>query len=702
MSPKEKIEELRRNLHECNRLYYVENAPVISDIQFDGLLRELHDLEKTYPEYYDPNSPTQRVGNDISSRFETVAHQYPMMSLSNTYSLEELGDFYNRITKEAGEVEFVCELKFDGTAISLTYENGRLLRAVTRGDGTMGDDVTANVRTIRSIPLELSGSDYPAFFEVRGEIYMPHVVFATLNSEKEEVGEQPFANPRNAAAGTLKLQSSATVASRRLECFVYGMAGERLPYASHWNGLQKAKEWGFRVSEHMKLCRTWQDIIDFIANADKLRKSLPYDTDGAVVKVNEYEIQRRLGATAKAPRWAVAFKFKAEQALTKLLSVEFSVGRTGAVTPVANLEPVQLAGTTVKRASLHNADQIALLDIRLGDMVYVEKGGEIIPKITGVELTLRDYDSAPFEFVKECPQCGTPLVRYDGEAAWYCPNTSGCRTQITGRIEHFISRKAMDIEGIGGETVALFYEEGMINNVADLYDLSPERISELPRLGEKSAANIIESLEKSRQVPFGRVLYALGIRFVGETTAKNLASHFKTLKAIRSASQEELMQAEDIGGRIAASVEEYFNDEVNMHIIERLRNAGLKFEVEERALVSESLAGLKIVISGTFERHSREQLKDIIEQHGGHNLAAVSSNADYLLVGANMGPAKLAKATKLGVKIISESDFENMINASTHDGMETFEATHESSAKVDDVNITESEIPLNGSQQSLF
>lgn len=711
MSPKEKIEELRRRLHNYNRLYYVDNSPAVSDIQFDVLLRELHDLEQLHPEYYDANSPTQRVGNDISNRFQTVSHRYPMMSLSNTYSLDELRNFYDRITKEAGEMDFVCELKFDGTAISLTYENGRLLRAVTRGDGAMGDDVTANVRTIRSIPLELAEDDYPNFFEVRGEIYMPHAVFAMLNMEKEEVGEQPFANPRNAAAGTLKLQNSATVAARRLECFVYGVAGEDLPYASHWDALQATRKWGFRVSDHMRLCRTWQEIIDFIAYADKLREKLPYDTDGAVVKVNNYDIQRRLGSTAKAPRWAVAYKFKAEQALTKLLSVEFSVGRTGAVTPVANLAPVQLAGTTVKRASLHNADQIVLLDLRLGDMVYVEKGGEIIPKITGVELSARSAESVPFAFVNSCPQCGTKLVRYDEEAAWYCPNISGCQPQITGRIEHFISRRAMDIEGIGGETVTLFYEEGLINNVADLYDISVERISSLPRLGEKSSANIMDSLEKSRYVPFGRVLYALGIRFVGETTAKNLAAHFKNIDAIMAASQEELIQAEDVGCRIAASVAEYFADEVNLNIVERLRKAGLRFEVEERIPVSDSLAGLKIVISGTFERHSREQLKDIIEQHGGHNLAAVSSNTDYLLAGANIGPSKLAKATKLGVKIVSETDFEKMIERRRTESEEIADDTNGSSgsptseifpADIVETRIDDSGLSHNETQQSLF
>ena len=642
MAPKERIEELREKLNEYNRLYYVENTPAVSDRQFDEMLRELQELEQRYPEYYDVNSPTQRVGSDMTNRFEAVRHRYPMMSLANTYSLEELREFYDRVTKETGDTEFACELKFDGTAISLTYEEGRLVRAVTRGDGTMGDDVTANVRTIRSIPLVLSGDDWPRYFEMRGEIYMPRAVFAALNREKEEIGEQPFANPRNAAAGTLKLQNSSVVASRRLECFLYAMAGEGLPYESHWENLNKAREWGFRISDHMRLCRTWEEIIGFIDDADRLRPNLPYDTDGAVVKVDRYDLQRRLGSTAKAPRWAVAYKFKAEQALTRLVSV-------------------QLAGTTVKRASLHNADQIALLDVRLDDMVYVEKGGEIIPKITGVEEAMRRPDSKPFEFVTHCPQCGAELVRYEGEAAWYCPNSSGCPPQIVGRIVHFISRKAMDIEGIGEETAALFYSEGMVRDVADLYDLKPEQVAVLPRLGEKSAANIMESLLRSREVPFARVLYALGIRFVGETTARNLAAHFRSLDAVMAASQEELAQAEEVGDKIAGSIREYFADPVNLRIVERLRAAGVQFAADEEQRLSDSLAGLHIVISGTFRRHSRDELKALIESHGGRNLAAVSKNADYLLAGDNMGPAKLAKATKLGVRIISEEDFERMV-----------------------------------------
>lgn len=660
-NPQQEIEQLRAQLNEYNRRYYLDNDPVVSDRQFDELMRRLQELEKQYPQYDDPNSPSRRVGSDLTNRFESVRHRYPMQSLSNTYSLEELREFYDRVKEEAPEADFVCELKFDGTAISLTYEHGRLLRAVTRGDGAVGDDVTANVRTIRSVPLVLGEGDWPDYFEIRGEIYMPRAEFARLNAEKEEIGEQPFANPRNAAAGTLKLQNSAVVAARRLDCFLYAMAGDNLPGASHWEALNKARTWGFRISDQMRRCRTWEEIEAFIREVDAMREGLPYATDGAVVKVNGYDIQRRLGATAKAPRWAVAYKFKAEEALTELLSVEFSVGRTGAVTPVANLTPVQLAGTVVKRASLHNADQIALLDLRIGDHVYVEKGGEIIPKITGVELSMRPERSRPLEFVRTCPQCGAELVRYEGEAAWYCPNGSGCTPQIVGRIVHFISRKAMNIEGIGEETVGLFFEQGLVHDVADLYDLSPERIAALPRLGEKSAANIMASLERSRSVPFARVLYALGVRFVGEATAKVLAAHFKTLDALMAASEEELAQVEEVGETIARSVRDYFADPINLRIVERLRAAGVQFETEEEERLSDALTGKSIVISGTFERHSRDELKRLIELHGGRNLAAVSGNADFLLAGSGVGPAKLSKATKLGVELLTEAEFEQMI-----------------------------------------
>lgn len=662
MNAKERIEELRALLNFHNYLYYVENAPKISDYDYDIMLRELSDLEAAHPEYASPNSPTNRVGSDITATFTQVRHRFPMLSLSNTYSLEEIADFDSRVRKEAGgDFEYVCELKFDGTAISLTYENGELVRAVTRGDGTAGDDVTANVRTIRSVPLKLLGNDYPAFFEIRGEIFMPHASFRKLNREREEIGEVPFANPRNAAAGTLKQQNSAVVAQRGLDSFLYDIQGENLPYASHYENLQKAKSWGFKVSPDMRKCRTLEEISAYIAYWDKARETLPYDTDGVVIKVNEYNVRRQLGSTAKAPRWAVAYKFKAEQALTRLLSVDFQVGRTGAVTPVANLTPVQLAGTTVKRASLHNAEQIALLDVRVGDMVYVEKGGEIIPKITGTDISQRPTDSTPFVFTDHCPECGTPLVKPEGEARHYCPNQLHCPPQILGRIIHFISRRAMNIDGLGEETVELLYEKGLIGNIADLYDLKREQLSVLPRLGEKSADNIVTSIENSRKVPFGRVLYALGIRFVGETTAKNLASHFRTLDNLLKASREELTEAEEVGGKIADSIVRYFADPENAAIVDRLRAAGIRFEIEEKEAQANTLAGLSFVISGTFENHSRDELKELIEEHGGKNLSTVSSNTTYLLAGAKAGGAKLTKAKKLGIRIISEADFMAMI-----------------------------------------
>ncbi len=666
-----KIEELRAKLNQYNYQYYVLNDPSVSDFEYDMLMRELQELEKEHPEFADPNSPTNRVGSDLTTEFENVAHRYPMLSLANTYSLEEVKDFCERVEKEVGPAEYVCELKFDGTAISLTYEHGRLLRAVTRGDGVTGDDVTANVRTIRSVPLVLRGDDYPDFFEIRGEIFMPHASFERLNAERESNGEQLFANPRNAAAGTLKLQNSRVVAERGLDCFLYFLVGENLPFDNHWDNVNKAREWGFKISDHMRLCRNIEDINDYISRADVLRHSLPYDTDGAVIKVNEYILQRQLGTTAKSPRWAVAYKFKAEQALTELLSVDYQVGRTGAITPVANLDPVQLAGTTVKRASLHNSEQIALLDVRIGDMVYVEKGGEIIPKITGVELSKRRPDSRPIAFIDRCPECGTPLVKYEGEARHYCPNQNHCPPQIVGRIVHFISRRAMDIDGLGEETVVLLYNEGLVKDVADLYDLRAADIAVLPRLGDKSAENIMNSIERSKQVPFHRVLYGIGIRFVGETTAKNLAAHFGNIDALMSATREELEQTEEIGGKIADSIISYFANDDNMHIVNRLREAGLQFEEAETQLESESLAGKNIVISGTFVRHSRDELKKLIELHGGKNLAAVSGNVDYLLAGDNMGPAKLKKAEKLGVEIISESQFEAMIAGKEDGGAKT-------------------------------
>ena len=658
---RERIEELRRQLEYHNFRYYVENAPEISDFEFDAMMRELQDLERAHPEMADPNSPSVRVGSDITAEFRSVKHRFPMLSLGNTYSPDELHEFIERIEKETGPTEFVCELKFDGTAISLTYEHGRLLRAVTRGDGTQGDDVTANVRTVRTVPLRLRGDDWPDYFEIRGEILMPYASFDKINAEREAAGETLFANPRNAAAGTLKQQASAVVARRGLDCTLYQLAGDDLPFTNHWESLQKAREWGFKISDQMRICRSAEEIDAYIAHWDEARRELPFPTDGVVIKVNDFGVRRQLGFTAKAPKWAVAYKFKAEQALTRLDSVAFQVGRTGAITPVANLEPVLLAGTTVRRATLHNAEQMALLDIRLGDMVYVEKGGEIIPKITGVELSQRPADSRPFEYITVCPECGTPLVKYEGEAKHYCPNQGGCRPQIIGRIIHFIRRKAMDIEGLGEETVELLYENGLVRDVADLYDLQAPQLACLPRLGEKSADNIIRSVERSKAVPFQRVLFGLGIRFVGETTAKYLAEHFRSLDAVMKATREELTEADEVGGRIADAIIEYFADEKNLAIIRRLRDAGVKFEAEARELASESLAGKSFVISGKFSNHSRDELKELIEIHGGRNLAAVSANVDYIVAGDNMGPAKLRKAEKLGVKIISEEEFIAMV-----------------------------------------
>ena len=664
-TPEQKISELREKLNFHNHKYYVENAPTISDYEFDQMLRELIELEALHPHLRDENSPSMRVGSDLTNSFESVEHRFPMLSLSNTYSAEELKEWLDKTTLEVGDAEFVCELKFDGTAISLTYENGRLLRAVTRGDGSRGDDVTENVRTIRSVPLVLQGDDYPQYFEIRGEIFMPYSSFDRLNKEREEQGEALFANPRNAAAGTLKQQQSQVVARRGLDCTLYQVAGDKLPFASHSESLEAARRWGFKISEHTALCRSAEKVLEFINHWDTERHSLPFPTDGIVIKVNRFADRRILGSTAKAPKWAVAYKFKAEQALTRLEKVSYQVGRTGAITPVANLEPVLLAGTTVKRATLHNADQIAALDIREGDMVYVEKGGEIIPKITGVELSERKADSEPLQYITHCPECGAELVRYEGEAKHYCPNQSHCRPQKAGRIIHFIRRKAMNIESLGEETVELLIEHSLIDNIADLYDLRAEQLASLPRLGDKSARNIIQSIDSSRSVPFHRVIFALGIRFVGETTAKYLASHFGSMDAVMQATQEELLEAEEVGDKIALSIMDYFADEQNRAIIERLRLAGLQFEAEQKVLASQALEGMSIVISGSFELHSRDELKAMIEANGGKNLAAVSANTTYLLAGAKIGPAKLQKAQKLGIKIISEQEFLAMIEGAT-------------------------------------
>ena len=687
----ERIRQLREQLNYHNRKYYVDNAPEISDFEFDRMMRELQDLEAAHPEYADPSSPTARVGSDITTEFATVHHRFPMLSLSNTYSIEELREFVERVEKEIGQTEFVCELKFDGTAISLTYENGRLIQAATRGDGENGDDVTANAKTIRAIPLVLTGDNYPQFFEIRGEVLMPYASFDRLNAEREAAGEPLFANPRNAAAGTLKQQQSAIVAKRGLDCTLYQLAGDHLPHQSQWENMQEARKWGFKISDKMRICRSFAEIEAYINYWDTGRKALPFPTDGVVVKVNRYADQRALGFTSKAPKWAVAYKFKAEQALTRLLSIDFQVGRTGAITPVANLEPVQLAGTTVKRATLHNAEQIAQLDIRIGDMVYVEKSGEIIPKITGVELSQRPADSRTFEFIKVCPVCGTPLVKYEGEVKMYCPNQSHCRPQILGRIIHFIRRKAMNIDGLGAETVELLFESGLINNIADLYDLRATDLAALPRLGDKSADNIIRSIAASREVPFNRVLFGLGIRFVGETTAKYLASHFKNIDALMQASAPELMESDEVGAKIADSIIDYFADEGNRAIIERLRKAGLQFEMEPQELLSDALAGKNIVVSGKFADHSRDELKALIEAHGGKNQSGVAANTDFIVAGENMGPAKLQKAQKLGVKIISEREFMEMVAAA--DNAEAVPAPTPKSENMD--NATDA--PVQGS-----
>ncbi len=658
-----RVEELRERLNHYNYSYYVEAKSEISDREFDELMHELEQLEREHPELSDANSPTQRVGSDLSQGFEQAEHSFAMLSLSNTYSVEEVESFVESVHKEVEQAEFVCELKFDGTAISLLYEAGGLSRAVTRGDGVRGDNVTRNVRTIRTIPLQLMGDDYPDMFEIRGEILMPYSSFNRLNSEREAAGEPLLANPRNAAAGSLKQQSSAVTARRGLDCMLYQLVGRELPYASHMEALEAARSWGFQVADSVRLCRGVEDIEAFIEYWDRERHNLPFATDGVVIKVNSYAEQRALGFTAKAPKWAVAYKFKAEAAATKLLSVDFQVGRTGAITPVANLEAVELAGTTVRRASLHNAEQIAALDIRVGDVVYVEKGGEIIPKITGVEIAARSAESEPFDYITECPECGTRLIKDEGEAKHYCPNVYHCRPQIVGRIIHFIRRKAMNIDGLGDETVELLYDSGLVETVADLYDLRAEVLSPLPRLGVKSAEGIVKSIRGSVEVSFERVLFGLGIRFVGETTAKHIARHFGSLECVMAASREELLQSEEVGEKIADSIAEYFADEQNMAIVRRLEAAGVKMMADERSLESSELEGLSFVISGKFVEYSRDEIKAMIEAHGGRNIAAVSGSVDYLVAGEKMGPAKLQKAEKLGVKIISEADLLEMIGS---------------------------------------
>lgn len=665
MTEIERIDQLREELHLHNYNYYVLNAPVISDIEFDKLMRELQDLEAKHPEHSDENSPSMRVGSDINKNFTQVEHKYPMLSLGNTYSEAEVTDFYERVSKSLNEeFEICCEMKFDGTSISLTYENGKLVRAVTRGDGVKGDDVTDNVKTIRSIPLVLHGNDYPQNFEIRGEILMPWDVFEKLNREREAREEPLFANPRNAASGTLKSQNSAVVASRQLDAYLYYLLGENLPCDGHYENLQKAAEWGFKISHITRKVRTLDEVFEFIKYWDIERKNLPVATDGIVLKVNSLRQQRNLGYTAKSPRWAIAYKFQAEQALTKLIKVTYQVGRTGAITPVANLEPVQLSGTVVRRASLHNADIIASLDLHVGDMVYVEKGGEIIPKITGVDAASRKPDSEKITFITHCPECGSKLIRYEDEAAHYCTNETACPPQIKGKIEHFISRKAMNIEGLGPETVDLFYQEGMIHNVADLYHLQATDICQLERMGEKSAENIIQGILRSKEVPFERVLFALGIRFVGETVAKKIAKAFRSIDALMSATLDDLIHVDEIGEKIAQSILLYFANEKNRALIERLREAGLKLKADETDYsgYTDKLQGKSIVISGVFAYHSRDEYKEMIEKHGGKNVGSISKKTSFVLAGENMGPSKLEKAQKLGITILNEDDFLAMIN----------------------------------------
>ena len=663
MTAQEKIEALRQELRQYNYEYYVLDKPQVDDYTFDQKLKELQEMEAKHPEFYDANSPTLRVGGEVTKNFATVKHEHRMYSLDNSYSQEDLEDWEKRIKKLVdGAVEYVCELKYDGASISLTYEEGVLVRAVTRGDGVQGDDVTNNVKTIRSVPLKLKG-DFPAKFDIRGEIVLPLAGFAAMNAERVEAGDEPYSNPRNTASGSLKLQDSAEVAKRPLECLLYSIVGENLDIASQFESLEKARSWGFKVPEVAKKTASTAETFEFLNYWDEHRHDLPYETDGVVIKVNSFRQQEELGFTAKAPRWAMAYKFKTEQAETVLEKITYQVGRTGAITPVANLVPVQLAGTIVKRASLHNADQIEKLDVREGDHVYVEKGGEIIPKIVGVDFEQRDPDSTATEYISECPECGTTLVRQEGEAQHYCPNDMGCPPQIIGRIQHFISRKAMDIEGLGGETVALLVNEGLIKNYADLYTLKKEQILPLERMAEKSADNLIKGIEASKQIPFERVLFGLGIRYVGETVARKLAKQFKTIDALAEASEETLVAVDEIGARIAQSVVSFFSIEANQDLIKRLKDYGLQLELDASVLENqtEKLQGQTFVISGVFSKVSRTELKKLIEDNGGKASGSISSKTNYLVAGENMGPSKLQKAEKLGVPIISEDDFLAML-----------------------------------------
>ncbi|AWI26973.1 NAD-dependent DNA ligase LigA [Flavobacterium pallidum] len=664
MEIRQKIQALREEINGHNYNYYVLDAPVISDFLFDTLLKELQELENAHPEFFDENSPTQRVGGMVTKNFNTLVHEQRMYSLDNSYSKEDVADWEKRILKVLGEVnpEFTCELKYDGASINLTYENGKLNKAVTRGDGFQGDDVTVNIRTIRSIPLYLKG-DHPEKFDIRGEIILPLAGFEKMNQELIEIGEPPYANPRNTASGSLKLQDSSEVAKRPLDCLLYSIVGNKLPFTTHFEGLQHARDWGFKVPKEAQLTKNIKEVFEFIDYWDIHRHHLPYETDGVVIKVNSLHYQEELGYTAKSPRWAIAYKFKSEQVSTKLNSISYQVGRTGAITPVANLEPVQLAGTVVKRASLHNADQIEKLDIRIGDTVYVEKGGEIIPKIIAVDLSQRNTDSEPTKYITHCPECHTELIRNAGEAQHYCPNFYGCPPQIIGRIQHFISRKAMDIEGLGGETVALLYNHGLAHNYADLYELKVEDVLPLERMAQKSAENLIKGIEKSKEIPFERVLFALGIRYVGETVAKKLAKHYKNINALADASLTDLILVDEIGERIAQSVLEFFENEENRIIIQRLQSYNVQLKTIERINpdATDKLQGKTFVVSGVFETFSRDELKKAIEDNGGKVGSSISAKTDFVVAGENMGPAKLEKATKLNVPVISETDFINML-----------------------------------------
>lgn len=667
-----RIQQLSSELDRHNYNYYVLDNPTISDLQFDTLLDELISLEKQFPEFLSASSPSQRVGGTITKEFKTVKHKYPMLSLSNSYSAEDMVDFDRKVREGLGlqstdlfsssSVNYVCELKFDGLSIGLTYENGELKQAITRGDGVQGDDVTTNAKTIKSIPLKLKGN-YPSLFEIRGEIFMSRTVFDSINKEREEIGDAPLANPRNAASGTMKMQDSSVVASRHLDCFLYYLLGDNMSHTNHYQNLQDAKTWGFKISEHTKLFSNINEVLEFINHWDKERFKLPFDIDGIVIKVNDYKQQLQLGFTAKSPRWAIAYKFKAEQVSTELLAITYQVGRTGAITPVANLNPVALGGTMVKRASLHNADIIEKLDVRLGDFVFVEKGGEIIPKIIGVDFGKRKPDAKQTIYITHCPECGSELKRVEGEANHFCPNQMGCPPQVKGRMEHFVSRKAMNIDSLGGETIEQLVNANLIKNIADLYELTKEQLLPLERMAEKSASNLIEGIKASKQISFERVLYAIGIRHVGETTAKKIAKKVKTLDVLINASREELVEIDEVGETIAESIYEFFADEKNRLMIDKLKEAGLKFELSEEQQLggSDKLSGLTFVISGVFNRYSRDQLKELIELNGGKNSSAISKKTSFVLAGENMGPEKLRKAQSAGVKLISEDDFERMI-----------------------------------------